>query len=126
MTPEEKRIAIVEACGWTKKEVLTGSFGNPEKQVSRGLKWHDPNGFQRDVPDYLNDLNAMAEAVKTLNCEQREVYTEHLRKIVQRDCRQPECYVPGAERAQLISPFWFYEATAAQRANAFLKTLGVL
>jgi hypothetical protein len=51
MTPAETRIEFAERLGWKKLEVFEASFSDPSKQVSRGLKWHDPNGHQRNLPD---------------------------------------------------------------------------
>ena len=65
-----------------------------------------------DVPDYLNDLNAMHEAVKTLPQNMKPRYFSCL------------CAVVSGAIA-----LWGYseatEATAAQRAKAFLKTLNL-
>ncbi|CAB4165051.1 hypothetical protein UFOVP817_29 [uncultured Caudovirales phage] len=64
------------------------------------------------LPDYLNDLNAMHEAEKSLS--DGNAYWEfirHLHEIAKRDS------LPFiADRAN---------ATAAQRAKAFLKTLNL-
>ena len=91
MKPEAQRIAIAEACGW-----------KPDK---RGLGWLSPHGYYAPEPDYLNDLNAMHEAEKILNQEQKEDY--------------------------FFIIFNFYgnwpkaiQATAAQRARAFLRVIG--
>ena len=91
MTPKAQRIAIAEACGW-----------KPDK---RGLGWLSPHGYYAPEPDYLNDLNAMHEAEKVLNQEQKEDY--------------------------FFIIFNFYgnwpkaiQATAAQRARAFLRVIG--
>lgn len=55
MTPEQQQIAIAEACGWydlVKQDVSLFGKHEPESQKT----------FELDVPDYLNDLNAMHEA----------------------------------------------------------------
>lgn len=62
--------------------------------------------FTHQLPDYLSDLNAMHEAEKILNTNQAADYCELLRPII--------C---GCWR--------LVHATAAQRAEAFLKTLGL-
>ena len=145
MKPEAQRIAIAEACGWRKWD-----FGDPWR---KGLRLADQrfDGFIRRVikdapansktvlididemqthdvsdvisdylpashwvrndeirifpPDYLNDLNAMHDAEKVLNQEQKEDY--------------------------FFIIFNFYgnwpkaiQATAAQRARAFLRVIG--
>ena len=50
MNAEAQRIAIAKACGWT--VTANGWWIDPE----------DKSGGLADCPDYLNDLNAMAEA----------------------------------------------------------------
>ena len=57
------------------------------------------------LPDYLNDLNAMHDAEKVLTREQIEIYCEHL---------NPKNY----------GIWWGIHATASQRAEAFLRTIG--
>jgi hypothetical protein len=113
MTPEAQRIAIAEACGWKKvgspeQVAATSGFTMPEKWVI------DPNGalqFPHNTPDYLNDLNAMHEVEKVLdvNIESedspRYEYSRQVYRIVE-SRRQP------------------FRSTAAQRAEAFLRTLG--
>lgn len=96
MTDEEMRVKIAEACGW---------------QVSRA-DWSQPMGYlngQRSclvIPDYLNDLNAMHEAEKTLTVEERKSYCHQLCEVQIKD--------------GLVSPIF---ATARQRALAFIKTI---
>ena len=97
MTPEQQRIAIAEACGW-----------KPDK---RGLGWLSPHGYYSPEPDYLNDLNAMHEA----------------EKIIPRQLFHVDYWQKGYGRFQqilsglTITP---YSATASQRAEAFLRTIG--
>lgn len=110
MTPEEKRIAIAEACGWT-------CFKEEIKPAITYL-WACPLGVEGDfdiVPDYINDLNAMHEAEKVLTEEQWGPYCVTLNKIA---CRIPcgNTHTCGYTIA----------ATAAQRADAFLMTIGEL
>jgi len=70
--------------------------------------WHYPNGAKAiATPDYLNDLNAMQEAENVLTNEQWWLFVEFLTEI------------RGGGVALCIS------ATAAQRAEAFLKTLNL-
>jgi hypothetical protein len=51
MTPEAQQIVIAKACGWRKDK--------------RGLGWLTPSGEYSELPDYLNDLNAMHTALKS-------------------------------------------------------------
>lgn len=121
MSPKAQRIAIAEACGWLEWEHL-----NPTPPLFNRL-WRN-NGEVRafnNLPKYLNDLNAMHEAEKAVPRHLWSDYTMALRRNIRRDCEKPECYVIGAERSQLIADFWFYHATAAQRAEAFLRTLNL-
>jgi len=63
-------------------------------------------GTSACLPDYLNDLNAMHEAEKVLTDKQWEEYGDYLEKMI-----NP---VKGC-----------LHATAAQRAEAFLRTLNL-
>ena len=104
MNPEQQRIAIAEACGWTEIEPCTCCDG-----VSRGYT-PTPVAHKKHLPNYLNDLNAMHEAEElfyakpdTLECAERmRDYSKWL---------------------WLIAKYPLH-ATAAQRAEAFLRTIG--
>jgi hypothetical protein len=87
MNQELQRIKIAEACGWTK--------------ISQRCMW--------GLPDYLNDLNAMAKAEKSIG--DKNLYRKFLYLVVLDD---PENIAN--------EPAW---ATAAQRAEAFLRTLNL-
>jgi hypothetical protein len=114
MSPEAQRIAIAEACGWTKRVFDHGKcirFENPMNQCLQSLD---------TIPDYLNDLNAVHEAEKQLNYEQRVLYI----------CALIESQQPGFNSfpdstVGKLGCFALLHATAAQRAEAFLKTLGL-
>ena len=93
MKPEQQRIAIAEACGLTDEEWI----------CAKG-EWC----FNSCVPDYINDLNAMHEAEKTLNQNLAAEYARMLTSIAWQS-EQPT-FAPMT-------------ATAAQRAEAFLCTI---
>ena len=96
MTPEQQRIAIAEACGWTDTQIIDGKYG------------------QTDVPDYLNDLNAMHKAEKVLTVAQRITYANQIGVVLS-----------GESVGRAIPNWWFiHEATAAHRAEAFLRAIG--
>jgi len=101
MTPEQQRIAIAEACGWR------GRDHHPLGILSdTGVyKVYSKKGYADTtlIPDFLNDLNAMHEAEKTLTASQWAAYVVVLETV---------CHKAVKVRA-----------TAAQRAEAFLKTL---
>ena len=103
MKPEQQRIAIAEACGWTD---VKGTKGVHPKARFKGC------GYADDwiaLPDYLNDLNAMAEA-ETCEAIQRVGYAKYI------ECLAIAC---GTERLGAL-----VFATSAQRAEAFLRTIG--
>ena len=108
MSPEKQRIAIATACGWRITATIKYSWvvispSNIEVAwSSQGGEMNDkPSSFY--LPDYLNDLNAMHEAEKMLNSEHSHEYYVQLSMKVNR-------------------PFI---ATAPQRCEAFLRTLGL-
>ncbi len=107
MTPEAQRIAIAEACGWT--DIFHNSF-------PRGWLGHRPNEDRDNylIPDYPNDLNAMHEAEDNLLGMNKAEFAVKLCRIVGRDW--PNGIAGGS--------FAHVNATAAQRAEAFLRTLG--
>ena len=94
LTPKTQRIAIATACGW-------------------GRPYEEGVGYRpmTNAPDYLNDLNAMHEAEKILTVGQRVTYASQL------------CLIWTGHTDRAV-PIWFWiEATARQRAEAFLRTL---
>jgi hypothetical protein len=105
MKPEQQRIAIAEACGW--KLVTDNPCYEPY--------WENPTGNMIAVscgmrlPDYLNDLNAVREAEKVLKEDSEAAFRGWLWLAH----GQPEM------RCKII------HATAAQRAEAFLRTLNL-
>ena len=105
MSPEQQRIAIAEACGWRiKRRDITGfNVWEPDAKLPAQLC----NNLENKIPDYLKDLNAMHDAENVLTNEQWWLFVEFLTEI------------RGGGVALCIS------ATAAQRAEAFLKTLNL-
>jgi hypothetical protein len=99
MKPEQQIIAIAEACGWKWERLWTVELhGKPVGE----------QGPFREVPDYLNDLNAMHEAEQTLNQNLAAEYARMLTSTAWQS-EQPT-FAPMT-------------ATAAQRAEAFLRTI---
>ncbi len=103
MTPEEQRSKIAEACGWNNVDDVSWIGRVPESDTG-GNRY-------RVIHDYLNDLNAMHEAEKVLGPFGTEIWAKYARNIRKGDV--------VALSGELI------HATAAQRAEAFLKTLGL-
>ena len=118
MTPEQQRIAIAEACGWTEIEPCTCCDG-----VSRGYT-PTPGAHKKHLPNYLNDLNAMHEAEETLDASQCAEYARQLMKHHPTYCVTvlDNRFAPTEEIA--YETYQLLHATASQRAEAFLRTIG--
>jgi len=95
MTDEQINAAIAEACGWRAVTINGGS----------GFYKGFDNGseLRPDLPDYVNDLNAMHEAEATLTEDQLWI----MARQIERNWEDQ----------------WYFRATARQRAEAFLRTL---
>jgi hypothetical protein len=119
MNTDAQRIAIAEACGWSfvcnpAKEwdyVETPQGGQCNRLYAMNLA----NSGPLCVPDYLADLNAMHEAEKVLTDAQRRTYSGHLCRII-----GPR----GYDEWSGLYDFALLSTTAAQRAEAFLRTIG--
>lgn len=118
MTPEKQRIAIAEACGWKPQGSRTDYMGG--EVVHKETMYLSPNGYTYATPsngfgfpDWLNDLNATHEAEKVLTDSQRRAYVDAL-----------GCVVNGLCGCDSDDEFYFVCATAAQRAEAFIKAIG--
>lgn len=97
MSPEKINQLIAEHCGWT----------------TDGKWWSHPTlpdngGAEPYPPDYHTDLNAMHEAEETLHGITKEEY----------------CCFLISENTENSSRWDCAHATASQRAEAFLKTIG--
>jgi hypothetical protein len=116
MSDEQINIAIAEACGyeWVSNGWGCRFLGSPTER-SFGPDTQSPlcEDAYDSVPNYCNDLNAMHEAEKVLNDEQWLEYREELRNVVLGGIRMVSQWC----KADL-------HATARQRAEAFLKTIG--
>ena len=112
MKPEEQRIAIAEACGWSACGCVEGCKPHgypPDARKPTTVELLNGTGPSPwDIPDYLNDLNAMHEAEKTLNQNLAAEYARMLTSTAWQS-EQPT-FAPMT-------------ATAAQRAEAFLRTI---
>jgi hypothetical protein len=124
MKPEAQRIAIAVACGWEIYEKLSD------------IKGHDKHTKPHLFPSYLSDLNAMHVAEKVLKehgsvCDetgaiyhsQRSRYVVELWCVVTNQIRASFNWPSLGLDATLLDVL--VSATAAQRAEAFLKTLNL-
>ena len=99
MTDEQMNKAIAEAGG--------------RRQKPNG-EWFPDNGLtvgSQGIPDYCADLNAIHGAEKVLNYSKEKIYFANLQEIV-------------GDLIWYRDPRQNYRATARQRAEAFLRTLG--
>ncbi len=108
MTPDAQRVAIAEACGF---EVLRAA-GTAKAMVREQLCTGAASTDWRMMPDYLNDLNACHEMEKVMTQQQRGRYSRHLSSIL-------------SKAASNTGEYDIWHATAAQRCEAFLRTLGL-
>lgn len=99
MTPERQREVIAEWCGW--------------KQGQCGW-WTGPNGEQTPhLPDYLNDLNTTHQAILKIESPNMQLtFGNNLIEVCDRD------------KPKAVDTFHIVNATAAQRAEALLRTIG--
>lgn len=107
MTPEAQRITIAEACGWTD----LGRVHGPKVTTLNGCPPNNKDAFL-NVPDYLNDLNAMHEAEKVLTFSMQVNYAKLLAGHRTSD-------------GWIQNEWAIIHATATQRAEAFLRTLNL-
>lgn len=110
MTETEQRIAIAEFCGWTHHPhpTVLGSWINPA------------DGRHDELPDYVGDLNAMHEAECQVagNDAQEDEYILGIASIQAGRCLRSTDLLCAADYFRIA------HATAAQRAEALLRTIG--
>jgi hypothetical protein len=107
MTDEQINQRIAEACGWT-LDLKSAIRIDGHRVEVWGKRPHEA------LPDYLHDLNAMHEAEKMLTDDQDDDYTEYLEIVAGITWGTSHSYHMKNLRS----------ATARQRAEAFLRTLG--
>ena len=117
MSPEAQRIAIAEACGWTKCRLAIKGAGAPERGKSPyGVP--PRRGYEVSLPNYTQDLNAMHEAEKVLVNDQRINFIDNLLDVLGLNLG------PGGWDMDFDSVWQITHATVPQRAEAFLRTIG--
>lgn len=110
MTDTELNIKIAEKRGWKGivPQFAIGYAPWRPKSYSEACMGDIDSVPQDPIPDYCNDLNAIAEAEKTLNRKQKNHYTDEL------NCLCGACY------------FNLLTATARQRAEAFARVFNLI
>ena len=140
MTDEQINAAIAEACGWKPhrrswklskgknghvldyfetKEAAEEYLQICRRNTADWLNEFDVFEVAVKPPNYCTDLNAMNEAEETLTEEQWDVMFGYLVSIRWRNANDYERRGLGLQKR--LSPS---RATARQRAEAFLRTLG--
>ena len=99
MSDDEMRVAIAEACGWK-----PSAFGKCDMAGNPFPGWDTP-------PDYFHDLNAMHEAVTSLSEAEQVEWAGYLYDVARANHHDKDVAMA--------------QATAAQRAEAFGKTLNL-
>ena len=124
VTNEEINIEIAEFCGWRKiREQDYQPFGTNEYIDGPSQVWvgihpeSDVDSKEYEViPDYCNNLNAMAEAKNLLTGDKRREFIDYLYEVVKQDKN-----INAGPYSVMIEAFY---ATAKQQAIAFVKTIG--
>lgn len=114
MTDAEIRIEIAQACGWRPDQANIG----PAHQKVNGW-WHNAKfHVESQLDDYPNDLNAMHEAWKTLDDYTKREFHVQLGLIIEKKRKEWNLLQLLDQRGLIAN------ATARQRAEAFLRTIG--
>ena len=123
MNDEQINIAIAESMGWhphpqQKESQKLWTFGSDRYGGSGDTLATLPSYVGRDgewtrlLPDYCNDLNAMCEVTQTISASQQARFAAELSRVV------------GGKDDYVDMRIYMIHATAAQRAEAYLKTIG--
>lgn len=113
MTPEAQRIAIAEWCGWKPQKCVSPIDGKTELTL-----WYSQGPrvvTSASIPDYLGDLNAMHEAEEKLTGDDRRTFIFRLYDVLGG---------AGSRPTWSADIFNYAHATAAQRCEALLRTIG--
>jgi len=111
MNIKKQQMAIAKVFGWTHFRTVPDEIQpDIERLEGQNHSFFLSLGFF-EVPDYLNDLDAMHEAENMLTLEQHSYYRENLAMVV------------GFTDISPTGGRAYVSATASQRAEAFLRTL---
>lgn len=125
MTPEQQRIAIAKACGWTAEQDSNGYWRAVNKKHGNAVElWlSEQNVWSVGIPDYLNDLNAMHKAKKILSDSQKRKWGELCVEMTNDFPQHIVLYCKNSVSGENI--YTVANLTAAQEAELLLKTLGL-
>ena len=105
MTDQQINIAIAESLGW---------------KLLANNRWTKPCGIYADLPDYTSDLNACHEFERMLTIKQSSDYVWNLNHY------HPTATIHDFDdlTEMRTEAFKIVNATARQRCEAYLRTLG--
>lgn len=115
MTDEQINTAIAKACGWKNITRSTSNGWMHKRLIGTNEKMRVTFDVHTPIPNYCNDLNEMHEAEKLLFADDTE---EDLESQYQLRLKLATGEFPWDRIGKA------YRATARQRAEAFLRTLG--
>lgn len=121
MNKQEQRTAIAEACGWRREYAFGNGIDDELWITPKGLTAGRASDPLNALPDYLNNLNDMHEAEALLTPRLFTRYTEILLPIV-----DPlfKAWPADGQGIHANEAFRLLHASAEQRAEAFLRTIG--
>lgn len=116
MTTQQQRIAIAEFFGWEPQRMYDDlwKLGN-EYAGAAGTP------YCSQLPDYCNDLNAIAQAEAKLTAARHYTFRCRLWEIT--DCKNDTSFAHLMVNREEHNRR-YVSATAAQRAEALLRTIG--
>jgi hypothetical protein len=112
MTDQEINAAIAAHVGWKSRTVIVHHSVGYQWDESLTV-WTNPEGRDDVLPSYTTDLNAMHEAEKVLGEKRIRSYAFTLAQVLD-----------TSPTVDLDDQFLNIHATASQRAEAFLRTIG--
>lgn len=121
MNPSDQRIAIATARGYSEIQETAPERGSLAPRWIGTYMAKDGVMSRNFIPNYLSDLNSCHEMEKVLNHEQQMEYIDWMCRTI---------VLPAEDEHGIVisqkSRAWIYlHATAAQRCEAFLKTLNL-
>lgn len=137
MTPEEQRIAIAELCGISRKDIdvwldwtkAERQFQSAEIETEEYYSRHLRREIPVRIPDYLNDRNALWEALRSIlaTSGQWVEFVGTLGRILahtknKKTVHEISCIVDADEVAHAIAGF--LNADLPEIAEALLHTTG--
>lgn len=123
LSDDELRVKVAELCGWGITENLGSSGGVLARQPNGQTLWDQAylnkhQALVNEAPNFPGDLNAMAEARKTLNQSERDIYSKILHFTI------PHSYIAPQYEGEIQWDEYYeiVDADARSHAIAFIAT----